>query len=89
MTEIKHLPSKLTVSNHSLWGDTPTLSHVKMADVTLNSNGIDAEHLSNELSKRWNSFIEMLEALEVVEQTGLTHGTSKIIRKAIKKAKGQ
>ena len=67
-TKGEHTPNVMIVSGYSLWSDTPNHSHVKMMDVTLNSNGVDAEHLSNEFAKRWNCHDELVELLEKVEK---------------------
>lgn len=58
----KHTPREMKVSDRSLWGDTPWHPHVRMARIIEHSpmNGMDADHLADELAKRWNCHCDLL-----------------------------
>lgn len=68
----KHTPREMKVSDRSLWGDTPFCSQVRMARIVEHSpmNGIDADHLANEMAKRWNCHEELLAFVESITDAG-------------------
>jgi phage shock protein A len=65
-----YTPGLMTVSTSSLWADTPFHHHVKMADIVRHSpmNGMDIEHLANEMAKRWNCHNDLLKAIDTLIQ---------------------
>lgn len=97
----KHTPREMKVSDRSLWGDTPFCSQVRMARIVEHSpmNGMDADHLANELAKRWNCHHELVAAVAAIieyAEDGVAEGGGdpndnadiRAARVALAKAKG-